>query len=151
MAAEIRCADAIFADYVCLLADAWRDWRGLPQYIDTLFRDGFDDMETLLEIQETPALLHFLRDVRWNCSGSVHQDEHLQAMGFLPGHMLKIKKRLGLGPLGPLDVPLSGETGVVISQVFGQKKARRCWGLFEAPSLDWARPAAFVSRFASLL
>jgi len=45
---------------------------GLPQYIDTLFRDGFDDMETLLEIQ----------------------DEHLQAMGFLPGHMLKIKKRL---------------------------------------------------------
>lgn len=45
---------------------------GLPQYIDALFRDGFDDMETLLEIQ----------------------DEHLEAMGFLPGHILKMKKRL---------------------------------------------------------
>jgi len=45
---------------------------GLSQYSDVLLKHGFDDLEILMDVQ----------------------DSHLKAMGFLPGHMLKIKKRL---------------------------------------------------------
>jgi len=45
---------------------------GLSQYSDVLLKHGFDDLEILVDVQ----------------------DSHLKAMGFLPGHMLKIKKRL---------------------------------------------------------
>eukprot|EP00931_Biecheleriopsis_adriatica_P043357 TRINITY_DN2478_c0_g1_i5.p1 TRINITY_DN2478_c0_g1~~TRINITY_DN2478_c0_g1_i5.p1 ORF type:complete len:640 (-),score=156.89 TRINITY_DN2478_c0_g1_i5:507-2375(-) len=45
---------------------------GLSQYAPALLQDGFDDMETLLEIKE----------------------EHLKAIGFLPGHILKVKRHL---------------------------------------------------------
>eukprot|EP00931_Biecheleriopsis_adriatica_P043353 TRINITY_DN2478_c0_g1_i1.p1 TRINITY_DN2478_c0_g1~~TRINITY_DN2478_c0_g1_i1.p1 ORF type:complete len:260 (-),score=39.91 TRINITY_DN2478_c0_g1_i1:22-750(-) len=45
---------------------------GLSHYAPALLQDGFDDMETLLEIKE----------------------EHLKAIGFLPGHILKVKRYL---------------------------------------------------------
>jgi len=45
---------------------------GLSQYAAALLQDGFDDMDTLLEIEE----------------------EHLKAVGFLPGHILKFKRHL---------------------------------------------------------
>eukprot|EP00434_Breviolum_minutum_P023825 symbB.v1.2.021018.t1/scaffold1796.1/size101022/3 len=52
---------------VCFLCDI-----GLPQYVDAILRNGFDDIETLSEMRE----------------------EHMKSMGFLPGHALKLKKRL---------------------------------------------------------
>eukprot|EP00435_Cladocopium_sp_Y103_P051744 s87_g16.t1 len=52
---------------VCFLCDI-----GLPQYVDAILRNGFDDIETLSEMRE----------------------EHMKSMGFLPGHSLKLKKRL---------------------------------------------------------
>ncbi|CAK9007710.1 unnamed protein product [Durusdinium trenchii] len=52
---------------VCFLCDI-----GLPQYVDAILRNGFDDIETLAEMRE----------------------EHMKSMGFLPGHALKLKKRL---------------------------------------------------------
>ncbi|CAJ1341612.1 unnamed protein product [Effrenium voratum] len=45
---------------------------GLSQYTEAIRRAGFDDMETLQDIE----------------------DSHLKALGFLPGHIIKIKKRL---------------------------------------------------------
>eukprot|EP00440_Ansanella_granifera_P062413 gb/GFBE01067671.1/.p1 GENE.gb/GFBE01067671.1/~~gb/GFBE01067671.1/.p1 ORF type:complete len:448 (+),score=77.94 gb/GFBE01067671.1/:1-1344(+) len=45
---------------------------GLPQYADLMQRSGFDDMETLLEIE----------------------DEHMRELGLPPGHIVKLKKRL---------------------------------------------------------
>ncbi|CAK9015305.1 unnamed protein product [Durusdinium trenchii] len=41
-------------------------------YVDAILRNGFDDIETLAEMRE----------------------EHMKSMGFLPGHALKLKKRL---------------------------------------------------------
>lgn len=52
---------------VCFLCDI-----GLPQYVDAILRNGFDDIETLAEMRE----------------------DHMKSMGFLPGHSLKLKKRL---------------------------------------------------------
>lgn len=52
---------------VCFLCDI-----GLPRYVDAILRNGFDDIETLSEMKE----------------------EHMKSMGFLPGHALKLKKRL---------------------------------------------------------
>ncbi|CAJ1428099.1 unnamed protein product [Effrenium voratum] len=52
---------------VCFLCDV-----GLPQYVDAMLRNGFDDMETLADMKE----------------------EHMKSMGFLPGHALKLKKKL---------------------------------------------------------
>jgi len=52
---------------VCFLCDI-----GLPQYVDAMLRNGFDDMETLSDMKE----------------------EHMKSMGILPGHALKLKKRL---------------------------------------------------------
>eukprot|EP00439_Symbiodinium_sp_Y106_P056516 s422_g7.t3 len=52
---------------VCFLCDI-----GLPQYVDAMLRNGFDDIETLSDMRE----------------------EHMKSMGMLPGHALKLKKRL---------------------------------------------------------
>ncbi|CAE7230982.1 NGB [Symbiodinium natans] len=52
---------------VCFLCDI-----GLPQYVDAMLRNGFDEMETLSDMRE----------------------EHMKSMGILPGHALKLKKRL---------------------------------------------------------
>eukprot|EP00913_Durusdinium_trenchii_P027350 g25659.t1 len=54
---------------VCFLCDI-----GLPQYVDAILRNGFDDIETLAEMREEAA--------------------KRESMGFLPGHALKLKKRL---------------------------------------------------------
>eukprot|EP00437_Effrenium_voratum_P008529 CAMPEP_0181429544 /NCGR_PEP_ID=MMETSP1110-20121109/17257_1 /TAXON_ID=174948 /ORGANISM="Symbiodinium sp., Strain CCMP421" /LENGTH=604 /DNA_ID=CAMNT_0023552821 /DNA_START=49 /DNA_END=1861 /DNA_ORIENTATION=- len=57
---------------------------GLSQYTEVMRRAGFDDMETLQEIE----------------------DSHLKALGVLPGHMIKIKKRLrGYTGQGPTPTP----------------------------------------------
>ncbi|CAE7524255.1 hmp, partial [Symbiodinium natans] len=45
---------------------------GLMQYAQTLYSSGFEDMETLLEIE----------------------DSHMRDLGMLPGHQVKLRKRL---------------------------------------------------------
>jgi len=45
---------------------------GMGQYADAFYKNGFDDMEVLMDIE----------------------DDHMRELGLLPGHMLKLKKRL---------------------------------------------------------
>ena len=45
---------------------------GLPQYAQALYQSGFEDMETLVDIEE----------------------DHMRDLGILPGHQVKLRKRL---------------------------------------------------------
>lgn len=89
---------------------------GLAQYAGMLLRSGFDDMETLIEIE----------------------DDHLRDLGLPPGHALKLRKRLKeyRATVAPdpssCDSPTSSATGA------GATAGRRA----RAPrSVDGDRPA----------
>jgi len=66
---------------------------GLPQYAQALYDSGFEDMETLVDIEE----------------------DHMRDLGILPGHQVKLRKRLD-----------EFEAGVPVVQI-NQRKALGDW------------------------
>ncbi|CAK8999407.1 unnamed protein product, partial [Durusdinium trenchii] len=66
---------------------------GLPQYAEALYNSGFEDMETLVDIEE----------------------DHMRDLGILPGHQVKLRKRLD-----------EFEAGVPVVQI-NQRKALGDW------------------------
>jgi serine/threonine protein kinase/hemoglobin-like flavoprotein len=71
---------------------------GLAQYAQTLLENGFDDMETLIEIE----------------------DEHMKQLGMPPGHVVKLKKRLrelNADRASSVDIPSSAQMDKMHTQV----------------------------------
>ena len=71
--------------------------RGLAQYSDTVLKKGFSNLAELHGVEDQSE--HSSCQVALSARVGEHiEDQKLQAMGFLPGHVKKLKRRPGPSP-----------------------------------------------------